>query len=303
MADYLDDRQRAMLAEMGVTVWTQAAASAPSLTTPTGNTRAGEASLSARVSKDAGISPAPPAPQAVPRSANAPVTKVTAAPLSPSPLPVDAALASLAGLNWVQLQQTAAQCQDCGLCASRVSSIWGQTPGSGEVAQTPISCQVMVITDPPDETDEATGLVLGGDQSAAGQLLKAMLTAAGWVNANQLDEVFITPVTKCKVPRAYKLTDTEIKACRRYLLQQVQLLQPRLILTLGRVAAQAMLGYQEEHHKPVALGQVRGRVHEVQGRPLVASLAPQYLLRNPLEKSKAWEDICLALKQLGSSNQ
>jgi DNA polymerase len=160
---------------------------------------------------------------------------------------------------------------------------------------------VLIITDPPDEAEEATGLPLGGSESAAGSLLNAMLEAAGWMTGIPSCGVFVTPVTKCKVPAGYKLTNTELSACRRYLAQQITLLQPQLIFTLGRVAAQALLAPMQEGHSARPLGQLRGMVHEVQGHAWVASLAPQYLLRNPLEKAKAWDDLCLAMAHLANT--
>ena len=286
MAELLDARQRAMLAEMGVFVWERA----PVPDTPVVPTQTTQKSE--------------PAPGQAPTPAASRVT-ATAPSRSPSengkaqapmaPIAV-ADWAEVSDLNAEQLEAAARQCQDCGLCTERQTTIWGQWYGGNTGRGQPSRATVLVITDPPDEADEATGLPLGGEQSAAGSLLQAMLGATGWISNDPALGVFVTPVTKCKVPVGYKLTSHELMACRRYLTAQIQLLAPQLILTLGRVAAQTMLAPVQD--KAQALGQLRGTVHEVQGRPLVASLAPHYLLRNPLEKAKAWEDLCLALSHL-----
>ena len=305
MADFLDERQRAMLAEMGVTVWrrapapsdspvaTVAFASSPQRqgANPTMPVKVSAASTERLTSPPARLNNS----SAKTSETSSRVMRESRGMASPAAM---TDWADLANLDWLQLQDAVNHCQDCGLCASRQASVWGHSLGLSSQAEVPLHPTVLVITDPPDDADEASGQPLGGEGSAAGSLLNAMLQAAGWLSDEHSSGVFLTPVTKCKVPAGYKLTDTELRACRRYLAQQIKLLQPQLILTLGRVAAQSMLAPLQEGHPTQALGQLRGKVHEVQGHAMVASLAPQYLLRNPLEKAKAWDDLCLALSHL-----
>jgi DNA polymerase len=93
---------------------------------------------------------------------------------------------------------------------------------------------------------------------------------------------------KCRPPRNRNPTAEELAACEPFLLRQIELLQPRIILALGAFAIKALLRSDE----PV--GRLRGRLHQYQGVPVVVSYHPAYLLRQPLEKAKAWEDLCLA---------
>lgn len=312
MADFLDARQRAMLAEMGVTVW-HLASDSPAETQGMAAREKGVAATAPERERGSLVNgPGAAIDKAVATSTS---TNKSGSPATDSrhnrgqhePLPPAAPVAStewadVSSLDWPQLREAANTCRDCGLCAERQATVWGDFLGVTN-AFTPLPGRlVLVITDPPDEADEAARMPLGGDQSAAGSLLDAMLQAAGWLSGDPSTRVFLTPVTKCKVPAGYKLTNTELMACGRYLAQQIQLLKPQLILTLGRVAAQALLAPSQEGRPAQALGQLRGKVHEVQGHAMVASLAPQYLLRNPLEKAKAWDDLCLALSHLAKTS-
>lgn len=287
MVELVDARQRAMLAEMGVVVWERVSAPKKALTPA----KAAPTSVST-------LRPAPTAlaDQAI---AMTPSTDEKVTTQTAKTTIAEGAWAAVSHLNGEQLEAAARQCQDCGLCAERQTTIWGQWYGGTNLSNQQLSALVLVITDPPDEADETAGLPLGGQDSAAGSLLLAMLRATGWLSNAPSQGIFVTPVTKCKVPVGYKLTSMELMACRRYLAAQISLLKPQLIVTLGRVAAQTMLAPEQD--KAQALGPLRGKVHEVLGRPWVASLAPQYLLRNPLEKAKAWEDLCLALTHLSPS--
>jgi DNA polymerase len=100
--------------------------------------------------------------------------------------------------------------------------------------------------------------------------------------------VYITNTLKCRPPGNRNPSPQELAQCQPFLLRQVALLRPRLILALGRFAAQTLLGSDE----PV--GRLRGRVHRWQGLPLVVSYHPSYLLRSPAEKARSWADLCLA---------
>ena len=102
------------------------------------------------------------------------------------------------------------------------------------------------------------------------------------------DQVFIANILKCRPPNNRDPKADEAAACREYLERQIELIRPRIILAVGRIAAQNLLGSDE----PV--GRMRGRPHDLGGIPLVVTYHPAYLLRSPSQKAKSWRDLCLA---------
>ena len=119
---------------------------------------------------------------------------------------------------------------------------------------------------------------------AAGQLLNAMLHALGL----KRQEVYIANVLKCRPPNNRDPRPAEVESCEPYLVRQIQLLQPRVIVALGRHATHSLL------KSDLPLGKLRARQHSYHGIPLVATYHPAYLLRTPGDKRKAWDDLCLA---------
>ncbi len=109
------------------------------------------------------------------------------------------------------------------------------------------------------------------------------------------DSVFIANILKCRPPNNRDPKADEAAACRGYLRRQIELVQPRIILAVGRIAAQTLL----ESSEPV--GRMRGRPHEIEGIPLVVTYHPAYLLRSPSQKKKSWQDLCLAAKLVAES--
>jgi DNA polymerase len=109
-------------------------------------------------------------------------------------------------------------------------------------------------------------------------------------------DVFIANVVKCRPPANRTPEPVECASCMPYLERQIALIQPRVIVALGRVAAQSLLG------SPSNLGSLRGQVHDRAGIPLVVTYHPAYLLRNLTEKSRAWVDLCLALRVMSERN-
>jgi uracil-DNA glycosylase family 4 len=93
----------------------------------------------------------------------------------------------------------------------------------------------------------------------------------------------------------------ELAQCRHFLNRQIELLQPRVILALGRLASMAVLHDSLPDVGAVPLGKLRGKVHHVHGRPVIVSYHPAYLMRTPSDKAKAWSDLCLAMQQLRNS--
>ena len=272
----LDARARAMLEEMGVRVWwpmPQAQASVP------------ESDAASPAVQDA------PAVQAV----QAPTTPVRAAAvrtqlpeLTPAAKPVAMApgpLPEVQDLGWPALEQAVQQCQACGLCQSRKNTVFGV----GDV-----QAQWMVIGEAPGENEDLQGQPFVGQ---AGKLLDNMLRAIGLDRqATGQAGVYIANTLKCRPPGNRNPEPQELSTCAPYLVRQVQLVKPRIILAMGRFAVQSLLQTSEP------IGKLRGRVHQYQGVPVVVTYHPAYLLRNPADKAKAWADLCLALQtQQGAS--
>jgi DNA polymerase len=259
----LDARQRAMLAEMGVRVWSPQPMQAASAEPP--------APVVVRVS------PPPPVVQAVPPLG-----------VALSPLPE-----GLAQMDWAELQTSAASCQACSLCQGRQNSLFA----SGSAA-TGASADWLIVGDAPTEAEDLAGEAFVAEE---GVLLDAMLHAIGLSRRAALASqasLVITNAVKCRPPDHRNPTAEEIKQCSVYLQRQIALLQPKVILALGRFAAQALLHDSLGDAASQPLGKLRGQVHRVMGRAVVVSYHPAYLLRTPSDKAKAWADLILALQQV-----
>jgi uracil-DNA glycosylase len=277
----LDDRQRAMLAEMGVRVWWPSSPVAP----------AAEAQSAMSAVEAA---PVPVAPPAVAHSvaAAAPSVAPSAAPRAPQAAPVArpaaapesaVAIRPLADgvdrMDWATLQDTAAACQACDLCAQRKKSVFGVGDQQANW---------MVVGEAPGEQEDQQGEPFVGQ---SGQLLDNMLKAVGLSRQVQGEGgVYIANAIKCRPPGNHNPTPQELATCAPYLARQVALVQPKIILLMGRFAVQSVLQTTEP------IGKLRGQVHSYQGVPVVVTYHPAYLLRNPADKAKAWADLVLALK-------
>jgi DNA polymerase len=228
--------------------------------------------------------PAPAAadavPVALPSAVASPAAPAAAAP-PPAPAAAVAIPAGAGPLDWPALRQAVAGCRACGLCEGRTQTVFG----TGHP-----QAHWLLVGEAPGEQEDLQGLPFVG---AAGQLLDRMLAALGLTRAEDgpqppAQRVYIANALKCRPPRNRNPTAQEMASCAPYLQRQIELLQPRLILALGRFAVQALL------HSDEPIGKLRGRVHHHAGVPLIVSYHPAYLLRSPLEKAKAWEDLCLA---------
>lgn len=176
------------------------------------------------------------------------------------------------GLDWDSLRSTVASCTGCALCESRTQTVFGVgDPGA----------DWMIIGEAPGAEEDRRGEPFVG---RAGKLLDEMLRAVG----QGRDRAFIANILKCRPPNNRDPKPEESAACRGYLERQIDLVQPRIILAVGRIAAQLLL----ETDAPV--GRLRGTVHQLDGMPLVVTYHPAYLLRSPSQKRKAWDDLCLA---------
>jgi uracil-DNA glycosylase len=214
--------------------------------------------------------PAPP-PPAAPRVAPAPVvvrqTVVAAAPRC-----------DIAQLDWPALRAAVAGCQACALSQSRRQIVFG----TGH-----LQAHWMIVGEAPGEQEDRQGEPFVG---VAGQLLDNMLHALGLTRDEAPPErqVFIANTLKCRPPNNRNPDPAETAQCAPFLERQIALVQPRLILAMGRFAAQALLASTEP------LGKLRGRIHQYRGVPVVVTYHPAYLLRTPADKARAWEDLCLA---------
>ncbi len=177
--------------------------------------------------------------------------------------------------DWATLQNQVADCTRCRLCETRTQTVFGV----GDPA-----ADWMVIGEAPGAEEDRQGEPFVG---RAGQLLNAILRSVGL----QRDAVFIANILKCRPPQNRDPKSDEVEKCLPYLEGQVNLIRPRLILALGRVAAQNLLGSSEP------IGRMRGRIHTFgeERIPVIVTYHPAYLLRSPLEKRKVWQDMQMAV--------
>lgn len=173
--------------------------------------------------------------------------------------------------SWQTLEQTVKLCTLCDLHQSRTQTVFGTGNQQADI---------LVIGEAPGRDEDLQGEPFVG---RAGQLLTAMLLAIGL----QRDEVYIANILKCRPPNNRDPEASEITSCNSYLRQQIELIQPKAIFAVGRVAAQALL------HSTETIGAMRGKQHSYEGVPLIASYHPAYLLRKPTEKRKSWQDLLL----------
>ena len=183
-------------------------------------------------------------------------------------------------MDWVQLKDAVANCTACDLYKTRTQGVIGVGDEKAEW---------LIIGEAPGADEDAQGEPFVGQ---AGKLLDAMLAAIGLKRG---DNVYIANVLKSRPPGNRNPAPEEVAACLPYLERQIQLIQPKIIIALGRFAVQSLLDTEE------AIGKLRGRVHRYQGIPLIATYHPAYLLRNLSDKEKAWEDLCLARSTMAKS--
>lgn len=216
---------------------------------------------------------APVAPEAV---AAAPMRR--AKPVVETP--VSAAVGSTvdaAHLDWDELAHAVADCRACGLCEARKQAVLGVGDRQAD--------WLFVGEGPGAEEDERGEPFVG----QAGKLLDAMLAA---IDLRRDQNVYITNSVKCRPPGNRTPEPAEIAACHPYLERQIALLQPKLIVALGRPAAQTLLG------REVKIADVRGQLLDYRGIPLIVTYHPAYLLRNLHDKARAWEDLCFARRSI-----
>jgi DNA polymerase len=174
--------------------------------------------------------------------------------------------------GWEELRSAVSSCRRCALHESRTQTVFG-------VGNT--DADWMIIGEAPGAEEDRRGEPFVG---RAGKLLDEMLRAVG----QRRDSVFIANILKCRPPNNRDPKPGESAQCRGYLERQIELVQPRIIIAVGRIAAQLLL----DTDTPV--GRLRGTLHRLNEIPLVVTYHPAYLLRSPSQKRKSWDDLCMA---------
>lgn len=191
-------------------------------------------------------------------------------------VPADARAAAVSAMDWPALEQAVKSCTACGLRAGCTQTVFGVGDRRAEW---------LVIGEAPGADEDKQGEPFVG---RAGQLLNSMLFAIGL----KREQVYIANILKCRPPGNRDPKPEEAELCRPFLERQIALIQPKLILAVGRIAAQNLL------NTDTPIGKLRGRVHQVNGTPVVVTYHPAYLLRSPGEKRKAWSDLQFAVRVL-----
>lgn len=264
------DRQQAMLREMGLRVWSA----------PAGAVHEAE--------PETDIAVATSEPQPVPRPVP-PLVEARTPPLppaaTPAPGPAPVRRPQVVELGWPELRTAVADCRACRLCEQRRQTVFGV---GNEHAHW------MIVGEAPGEQEDRQGEPFVGK---SGQLLDNMLRAIGLTRAPESPEkqVYIANTIKCRPPGNRNPEADELAQCEPFLIRQIQLVQPKIILAMGRFAVQSLLRSSEP------IGRLRGRVHHYEGVPLVVTYHPAYLLRNLADKARAWDDLCLAVETAGAA--
>ncbi len=192
---------------------------------------------------------------------------------------IDIPHAELASDSWTTLKAEVADCTQCNLCETRTQTVFG----SGNQ-----QADWMLIGEAPGQSEDLQGLPFVGK---AGLLLTEMLRAIGLAR----EDVYIANILKCRPPNNRDPKPDEIHHCSQYLQRQRDLVQPKIILAVGRIAAQTLLKTDQP------IGKLRGKVHTLGTTPVVVVYHPAYLLRSLLEKRKAWQDLLFAVQQIKKS--
>lgn len=252
-----------MLAEMGVRVWMPQTLRA----------------LSAKAAKLA--------PVADPDKPTADAAAAVALPVASAPHMLSVPIVDIsklpegiASMNWAQLQSAVDSCTGCGLSQSRQQAILGEGLTTADW---------MIVGDAPGEEEDKEARSFAGP---AGQLLDNMLKALSLTR----EQVYVTHALKCRPTVGRNASQVEVSHCATYLARQVALVQPKVLLAMGRTAALALLQSAEP------LGKLRSQVHSFKGVPVVVTYPPAYLLRNQADKAKAWADLCMAAGLMHSTS-
>ena len=264
-------RRRHYLEAMGITAWVGRDAAEPEAPTPATSQHAASGSTESLpgqlAESTATESSGAAAVESAPRHATGPEAGVPAG--------------EVADMDWVQLEQAVGNCRRCPLHESRRQGVFGVGNRAADW---------MFIGEAPGAQEDRLGEPFVG---RAGQLLDAMLAATG----HSREQVYIANIIKSRPPDNRDPQPEEIEACLPYLHRQIALIRPRVLMLVGRIAAQTLLD------TTAPIGRLRGQVHKVPGLalPAVATYHPAYLLRSPNQKPKVWADLRLAMRTLAET--
>jgi uracil-DNA glycosylase family 4 len=178
------------------------------------------------------------------------------------------------------IQAEARSCRACSLGASATNSVFARGDATAEI---------VVVGEAPGEEEDKTGLPFVG---RAGKLLDLMMAAIGYPK----DSVYICNTLKCRPPGNRNPLPNELAACNGFLRQQLDIVSPKVLLAVGKFAAQTLLQSEEP------IGRLRGQVHTYEGRPVVVTYHPAYLLRSPHAVRTAWHDFQLLRQVIDEQN-
>jgi DNA polymerase len=195
----------------------------------------------------------------------------------------------IARMDWDELERAVAACTACELHRTRQRTVFGVGHRAAEW---------MLVGEAPGAEEDARGEPFVGQ---AGRLLDNMLAAVGLTRSGTSPQsVYIANVLKCRPPGNRNPEPGEVRECDPFLMRQIELVGPKLVLVMGRFAAQSLLGTD------ASIASLRGRVHriDVAGRsiPVVVTYHPAYLLRNLADKAKSWADLCLAREAVAQAD-
>jgi len=179
--------------------------------------------------------------------------------------------------GWIELKQAVPACTACGLHKTRTQTVFGVGDENADW---------LLVGEAPGAEEDRLGDPFVGQ---AGRLLDAML---GAIDLSREKNVYICNVLKCRPPGNRNPEPDEVAKCTPFLLRQIELIGPKLIVAMGRFAAQTLL------NTDASIASLRGRVHQYAGRPLIVTYHPAYLLRNLPDKSKAWADLVFARRTM-----
>ncbi len=219
-------------------------------------------------------------PSALRPAAPAPVAAPVAAPSKSKPVPkVEAPSAIVPGETLDEVRRELGECTRCKLCNGRTQIVFGSGNPRAEL---------VFVGEGPGEEEDKQGIPFVG---AAGQLLTKMIEAMKFSR----DTVYICNVVKCRPPGNRNPEPEEIQSCEPFLRAQLRVIKPKVIVALGKFAAQTLL------REDTAITRLRGQWRKYEGIDLMPTFHPAYLLRSPDEKKKAWMDLQEVMKRLGSN--
>jgi DNA polymerase len=194
-----------------------------------------------------------------------------------TPADPDDRAARILNMDWQQLKNAVSGCRSCELCKTRTNTVFGVGDEQAEW---------LLVGEAPGAEEDARGEPFVGQ---AGRLLDNMLASIGLKRGAN---VYIANVLKCRPPGNRNPGLSEMAQCAPHLQRQIELIGPKLIIAMGRFAAQALLD------TGATIGSLRGKLHRYRGVPLIVTYHPAYLLRSLPEKAKAWEDLCFARRTM-----